>query len=81
MTVVKQAIEDIMNAGFTVIEHHNNSGNGETNHLTIVGGRRKVDFWPTTGTVFAPKEAKLSTYRLRSASVKVAINLARFGSL
>lgn len=82
MSKVKSAIEEIMNAGFTVIEHPNNSNSSnEPNHLTIVGGVRKVDMWPTTGTIFAPKDDKYPNYRLREASVKVAINLARFGRL
>lgn len=79
MSKVKSAIEEIMKAGFTVIEQ-SNDGN-ESSRLTILGGVRKVDLWPTTGTIFAPKDAKYPNYRLREASVKVAINLAKFGRL
>lgn len=79
--MIKAAIEEILKAGFTVIEHPNNSNDGKTNHLTIIGGKRKVDLWPTTGTIFAPKDDKYPNYRLRNASVKVAITLAKQGRL
>ncbi len=47
-------IEKVMSAGLSVLEHENNGDFGSgVMHLTIVGGVRRVEFYPTTGTVYA----------------------------
>ena len=79
MDKVKQAIEDTLAAGLSIIEHENNSGTGEVNHLSIIGGKRRVEYYPTTGTVYANKENNWPKYNLKSASIKVAIKLAKEG--
>lgn len=73
MNKVEKAIQTILDAGLSVIEHKNNSGKGKTNHLTIVGGDTVVEFYPTTGTVFSNK----SKVNLKNSTVECAIQKAK----
>lgn len=73
-------IEKIMDAGFSVMEHENNSDHGfETHHLTIIGGVRRVEYYPSTGTVFANKVRGEFGKVARGQGVKDAIKIARDG--
>lgn len=77
MDKVQQAIEDILAAGLSIAEHDNNSGNGKVNHLTIIGGKRRVEYYPTTSTVFANKTETQAPVKRRESNVQVAIKLAK----
>lgn len=79
MAELKEVIEEVIKSGLSVVEHENNSGAGEVNHLSIIGGKRRVEYYPTTGTVYANKENNWPKYNLKSASIKVAIKLAKEG--
>lgn len=81
MDKVKQAIEAILAAGLSIAEHENNSGKGKVNHLTIIGGKRRVEYYPTTGTVFANKTPTQPSINSRNSSVQTAIHLAKEGKL
>lgn len=52
---MNKAIDQIMAAGLSVMERENHSNSKQVNHLSIIGGVRRVEFYPTTGTVFANK--------------------------
>lgn len=59
-------IEKIIDAGLSVFEHENNSDFGSgTMHITIIGGVRRVEFYPTTGTVYANAEKGKSRHSSR----------------
>ncbi|AWD90276.1 hypothetical protein [Dickeya phage Amaethon] len=71
-TVMQKAIDAILTAGLTAIEHPNNSNDNEPNHLSIIGGAKRVEFWPTTGTVqVAGKNS------IRGSNVNYAIKQAK----
>lgn len=74
-------IEKVMSAGLSVVEHENNGdfGNGIM-HLTIIGGSRRVEFYPTTGTVYANAvKGKFPVFKQKKAGIEVAIQLAKTG--
>lgn len=49
-----QDIETILDAGLSVMERENNSdSSNQVNHLTIIGGKRRVDYWPSTNSVYS----------------------------
>lgn len=49
-----QDIETILDAGLSVMERENNSDSSkQVNHLTIIGGKRRVDYWPSTNSVYS----------------------------
>ncbi|ENH1343585.1 TPA: hypothetical protein ACF3O9_004588 [Klebsiella pneumoniae] len=75
-------IEKIMASGLSVFEHENNSDFGSgTMHITIIGGVRRVEFYPTTGTVYANAEkGKFPAFRQKKAGIEVAIRLAKSGA-
>jgi len=75
-------IEKIIDAGLSVFEHENNSDFGSgTMHITIVGGVRRVEFYPTTGTVYANSEkGKFPAFKQKKAGIRVAIRLAKSGA-
>jgi len=82
---MKKEIGKILNAGLSVFERDNLNMNCKgmaNNHLTIVGGIRKVDFWPTTGTVYANGvKGKFRAFKEKKSSVEVAIKVAKEGRL
>lgn len=78
MDKVKQAIEAVLAAGLSIAEHNNNSGKGEVNHISIIGGKRRVEYYPTTGTVFANK-TEVQSITVRNATVGIAIQIAITG--
>ena len=50
-------------------------------HITIIGGVRRVEFYPTTGTVYANAEkGKFPAFKQKKAGIKVAIRLAKSGA-
>lgn len=55
MNRLNQAIDKIMIAGLSIAERKNNSDSSkDNNHMTIVGGIRRVELW-TNGTIYANK--------------------------
>lgn len=75
-------IEKIMAAGLSAFEHENNSDScSGTMHVSIIGGVRRVEFYPTTGTVYANAEkGKYPAFRKKKAGIETAIRLAKFGA-
>lgn len=76
---VDNSIERILRAGLSVAEHDNSGGCGEViEHLTIIGGVRRVEFYPSTGTVYA--NAVKGKYKATSSKgIECAIRLALEG--
>lgn len=66
-------IEKVMASGLSVFEHENNSDFGSgTMHITIIGGVRRVEFYPTTGTVYANAEkGKFPAFRQKKPVLKL----------
>jgi hypothetical protein len=81
MDKVTKAIEDILASGLTVIERPNNRGEGKTNHLTIIGGAKRVEYWPTTGTIFADATKTMNMINVKESNTQTAIKLAKLGTL
>jgi len=78
---IKQAIEDILAAGLSVQEHDNNSDSSKkVNHLSIIGGVRRVEYYPTTGTVYANARDEFKK-AARGKGVEQAIKIAKEGKL
>ncbi|MFV4742458.1 hypothetical protein [Citrobacter portucalensis] len=74
-------IEKVIDAGLSVFEHENNGDFGDdVMHLTIVGGVRRVEFYPTTETVYANAvKGKFPVFKQKNAGIKVAIRIAKSG--
>ncbi|CAM3697756.1 hypothetical protein [Xenorhabdus thuongxuanensis] len=82
MQDINDAIEMILDAGLAAVEHENNSDfvKGVT-HISILGGKRRVEYYPTTGMVYAnPVKDLYSTFRLPKAGIRRAIRLAKTGN-
>lgn len=81
LMTVAEAIEQILDAELSVCEHENNScSHTGTTHLTIVGGKSSVEFWPSTGTVYA-NGIKGQCKAVKSNGIRNAIKLAKAGRL
>lgn len=78
---IKQAIEVVLDAGLSIVEHANNSGAKTVNHLSIIGGKRRVEFYPTTGTVHSNPTESFSRVVKRNCTVFDAIKVAKTGAL
>lgn len=75
---VDLAIEKIVASGLSVFEHENNSDTDSgTRHITILGGVRRVSFYPSTLTVFAPKEKDFP--QVKTSGIDAAIRIAKDG--
>ena len=83
----EKLINTILDAGLSIAERENLSlttkGPAKDNHLTIVGGVRRVEFY-TNGTVYSNRvKGKFKPYRLKgtpaSESVHDAIRVALTG--
>lgn len=75
--MIEAAIEAILAAGLSVYEHKNNSNDGKTTHISILGGKRRVEFYPTTGTVYANRTPDYPKLNVKNSSVERAIQEAR----
>ncbi len=77
---VKAAVEAIVNAGLSVMENANNSNGGDTTHLTIAGGVRFVEFYPSTLRGYAnPVNGQFEMAKF--TGIENAIRLAKTGSV
>ena len=75
---VDLAIEKIVSSGLSVFEHENNSDTDSgTRHITILGGIRRVSFYPSTLTVYAPKEKSFP--QVKTSGIDAAIRIAKDG--
>lgn len=75
---VAKATEKIIDAGLSVYEHENNCDTDSgTRHLTILGGIRRVSFYPSTLTTFAPPCKGFNP--IKSSGIEAAIRVAKFG--
>ena len=81
MDPITQAIDAILDAELSVIEHANNSEIvSGTQHISIIGGKRKVEYYPSTGTACSnPVKGQYSRIVIKKAGVKRAIKLAKSG--
>ncbi|MDC9620844.1 hypothetical protein PSI22_04190 [Xenorhabdus sp. XENO-7] len=82
MQNIDDVIEMILDAGLIAVEHENNSdcGDGVT-HISILGGKRRVEYYPTTGMVYSnPVKDIYSKVRLPKAGIRRAIKLAKTGN-
>ncbi|MDC9616182.1 hypothetical protein PSI19_20465 [Xenorhabdus khoisanae] len=82
MQSINDVIEMILNADLAAVEHENNSDfvNGVT-HISILGGKRRVEYYPTTGMVYSnPVKGLYSTFRRPKAGIRRAIKLAKTGN-
>lgn len=72
-------IEIILSSGLSVMERENNSDSSkQVNHLTIIGGKRRVDYWPSTNSVYSAG-VKGKYKSKRGNSVLDAIRIAKKG--
>lgn len=76
---MQKVIDELTAAGLGVAVHENNSGSGKPNHLSVVGGKRRVEYWPSTGTAYADKTKDMPRVKLYSATTWRVIQLARTG--
>lgn len=80
LMTVAEAIDQILDAELSVCEHENNScSHSGTSHITILGGKRRVEFWPSTGSVYADKGD--FAHPVRAKGIRNAIKLAKAGRL
>lgn len=53
MKNINDVINLILDNGLIAIEHENNSDTtNATMHISIIGGKRRVEYYPTTGMVY-----------------------------
>ena len=77
---MKAVINKIMDAGLSVKENEHGHKFTPVIHVTIIGGVRKVEFYPTTGTVYAnPVKGEFRQVRIKKSNVETAIKVAKFG--
>lgn len=77
---VSEAVDLILSAGLSVMERENHSDScSGSNHLTIAGGKRIVEYWPTTGTVYA-NAVKGQFKAVRGSGHADAIRIAKHGN-
>lgn len=76
-----KVIEQIINAGLSVAEMSNNSDSSSVvNHIVIIGGKRRVNYWPTTQTIYCDGiKGKLRAIKLKNMPVSKAIKIAKDG--
>lgn len=75
---VSDAIKKIVDSGLSVFEHENNSETDSgTRHITILGGVRRVSFYPSTLTTFAPPCKGFNP--IKSSGIDAAIRIAKDG--
>lgn len=76
----EKLIDTILDAGLSVAERENLSlttkGPAKDNHITIVGGVRRVELY-TNGTVYANKlNGKFKAYRLKGVPINESVHTA-----
>lgn len=75
---VEDAIKRIVDSGLSVFEHENNSDTDSgTRHITILGGVRRVSFYPSTLTTFAPPCKGFGP--VKTSGIDAAIRIAKEG--
>lgn len=78
---VSKAIELIVASGLTAIECSNNGDTSQrfpVTHIIILGGVRRVEYYPTTMTAYS--NGKTGEYKAaRGNGVNEAIRIAKFG--
>ena len=73
MKIKQELIEQFLNAGLTVIEMDEKSG-----HLKILGGVRHVEYYATTGTVYANSvEGKYPQVKGKGVEFAIKVALSR----
>lgn len=74
-------IEQILNAGLSVAEMSNNSDSSNVvNHIVIIGGKRRVNYWPTTQTIYCDGiKGKARAIKLKNMPISKAIAIAKKG--
>ena len=77
----QQMIEKVMSAGLSVAQHDNSKGFGKpTEHYSIIGGARRVEFYPSTGMIYSnPVNGKFKQARIPRGNIDRAIKLAVTG--
>lgn len=76
---IYQDIEKILGAGLAVMERGNNSdSSSEVNHLSIIGGVRRVEYYPSTNTVFS-NGVHGKFKKARGTGIDDAIRIAKEG--
>ncbi|EPW8571977.1 hypothetical protein ACWQEN_001309 [Morganella morganii] len=82
MNAVEHAISAILDNELSVIEHENNSDTcTDVQHISIIGGKRRVEYYPKTGTAFSNSvRGKYESISIKKAGIKRAIKLAKSGN-
>ncbi|HEK2837343.1 TPA: hypothetical protein SMT91_000192 [Proteus mirabilis] len=82
MDAINLAIDAVLDAELSVIEHENNSEIvSGTQHISIIGGKRRVEYYPSTGTAYSnPIDGKYKRVIIKKAGIKRAIKLAKSGN-
>lgn len=73
--------DKVLKAGLAIMERNNtNDYYGTPMQYTITGGVRNVEFYPTTGTVFANAvKGKFKMISLKQAGIATAIKICKEG--
>ncbi|KOY60759.1 hypothetical protein AM629_17595 [Photorhabdus heterorhabditis] len=79
MKNINDVINLILDNGLIAIEHENNSDTtNATIHISIIGGKRRVEYYPTTGMVYSNAVKELyPKVKMPKAGIKAAIRLAK----
>ncbi|QXF34792.1 hypothetical protein CE143_17700 [Photorhabdus luminescens] len=79
MKNINDVINLILDNGLIAIEHENNSDTtNATMHISIIGGKRRVEYYPTTGMVYSNAVKGLyPKVKMLKAGIKAAIKLAK----
>ncbi len=82
MDVTTQAINAVLDSELSVFEHENNCEfSSGTQHISIIGGKRQVEYYPSTGTAYSnPVDGKYKRVNIKNAGIKRAIKLAKSGN-
>ena len=82
MNAVEHAISAILDNDLSAIEHENNSDtSSDVQHISIIGGKRRVEYYPQTGTAFSNSvSGKYKSISIKKAGIKRAIKLAKSGN-
>lgn len=81
---IAEVIQEAEKWGLSVIQRQNNTTNKnnsrQVNHLTITGGVRAVEYYPSKGTFYS-NGIKGKCRLVRGSGVKDAIELAKNGKI
>lgn len=77
---IEQDIDKILESGLEAISRTNNGSYSDAvTHVSIVGGVRRVEWYPTKGTVYVNAQDEFKVFKQKHTTVDVAIRVAKQG--